>query len=321
MELSSSSEDEWDPNDGLPYCPQQKINWRVALPLAQLERAVEAEEHCLTAEKYCPWPHVRLVMQVVMREVLAVGAVKKLMERDEIGTASNGFCYIQLNDTVGIRRVGDRLVVRNHNLISMEMSWPIYEILVFGGLTIQLEELLIKSPKLHEMWGATHFLKIRLTGEMSALVLFFDPVQQQCLAQERLIHYVAVIESAFRRQQMMAVEPPRRLAYGTCTYKWRNLDGAFKRPRRINEMPLPRPMTKSVQVNLQKCRCHINLLSNDFSRPSIVSYEVFWQFKPKCNALDEGNATVAITPYAARTDGECSKRDWKHEDKEDGNLK
>ncbi|KAJ6447695.1 hypothetical protein C8R45DRAFT_1115746 [Mycena sanguinolenta] len=106
---SSSSEDEWDPNGGLPYCPRphQIINKRVAnaltmisQPLGQLQRAMEAEDHRLRCEKYRPWPHAKLAMEAVLGEVVAVGTVKKLLERDEIGPAPHGFGYIQVNDEV-----------------------------------------------------------------------------------------------------------------------------------------------------------------------------------------------------------------------------
>ncbi|KAJ6494503.1 hypothetical protein C8R45DRAFT_927681 [Mycena sanguinolenta] len=109
MDSSSSSEDEWDPTGGLPYCPRprRRISKRVAnaltmisLPLGRLQRAMEAEEGRLHAERYRPWPHVRLVMQGVLAEIVAVSTGKKLLERDEIGPAPHGFCYIQVNDQV-----------------------------------------------------------------------------------------------------------------------------------------------------------------------------------------------------------------------------
>ncbi|KAJ6468861.1 hypothetical protein C8R45DRAFT_1017740 [Mycena sanguinolenta] len=107
VDSSSEEEDEWDPNGKLPYFPRRKINWRVAnalcmiaVPLGQLEQALEDEERHLHAERYRPWPQVRLAMQAVMREVVAVGTVKKLMERDEIGLAPNGYHYIQVKDQV-----------------------------------------------------------------------------------------------------------------------------------------------------------------------------------------------------------------------------
>ncbi|KAF7354531.1 hypothetical protein MSAN_01365500 [Mycena sanguinolenta] len=107
VDSSSEDDDEWDPNGGLPYCPRRKINWRVAnalsmitLTIGQLERDQRAEERRLRAERYAPWPHIRVAMHSVLAEVVAVGAVKKLLERDEIGPAPLGFCYVQVKDQV-----------------------------------------------------------------------------------------------------------------------------------------------------------------------------------------------------------------------------
>ncbi|KAJ6478365.1 hypothetical protein C8R45DRAFT_1007110 [Mycena sanguinolenta] len=107
IDSSSDEEDEWDPDGGLPYCPRRRISWRVAnalsmitLTIGQLERDQRAEERRLRAEHYAPWPHMRVAMQAVLAEVLQIGAVKKMLERVEIGPAPHGFCYIQVNDEV-----------------------------------------------------------------------------------------------------------------------------------------------------------------------------------------------------------------------------
>ncbi|KAF7336554.1 hypothetical protein MSAN_01122900 [Mycena sanguinolenta] len=107
LDSSSEDDDEWDPEGGLPYCPRRKINWRVAnalsmitLTIGQLERDQRAEERRRRAERYTPWPQMRIAMQAVHAEVVAAGAVKKLLERDEIGPAPVGFHYVQVNDQV-----------------------------------------------------------------------------------------------------------------------------------------------------------------------------------------------------------------------------
>ncbi|KAF7373739.1 hypothetical protein MSAN_00585000 [Mycena sanguinolenta] len=84
VDSSSEDDDEWDTE--------------VACPT--LERDQRAEERRRRAERYAPWPHMRVAMQTVLTEVVAVGAVKKLLERDEIGPAPLGFHYVQVKDQV-----------------------------------------------------------------------------------------------------------------------------------------------------------------------------------------------------------------------------
>ncbi|KAJ7914616.1 hypothetical protein B0H13DRAFT_2325204 [Mycena leptocephala] len=82
---SSSDEDEWNPNGGLPYFPRRKINRRVAnaltmivTTLGQLEADQYAEERRIRAER----------------------AAKKSMERCELGPAPHRFCYVQVGDEI-----------------------------------------------------------------------------------------------------------------------------------------------------------------------------------------------------------------------------
>jgi hypothetical protein len=39
---------------------------------------------------------MRLAMQAVVAQIVVVGAQKKSMERDELGPALQGFCYVQV---------------------------------------------------------------------------------------------------------------------------------------------------------------------------------------------------------------------------------
>jgi hypothetical protein len=103
MDSSDEDEDEWNPNGGLPYFPRRKINRRVAnaltmiaTTLGQLEADQYAEERRIRAERYVPWPHMRLAMQAVVAQIVVVGAQKKSMERDELGPALHRFCYVQV---------------------------------------------------------------------------------------------------------------------------------------------------------------------------------------------------------------------------------
>jgi hypothetical protein len=100
---SSSDKDEWNPNGGLPYFPRRKINRRVAngltmiaTTLGQLEADQYAEERRIRAERYVPWPHMRIAMQAVVAQIVVVGAAKKSMERSELGPAPHRFCYVQV---------------------------------------------------------------------------------------------------------------------------------------------------------------------------------------------------------------------------------
>jgi hypothetical protein len=103
IESDSDDDDEWDPKSGLEYCPRRKINTRVAnaltmiaTTLGQLEADQYAEERRIRVERYVPWPHMWLAMQGVAAQIVAVCAERRSLERDEIGPAPHGFCYIQV---------------------------------------------------------------------------------------------------------------------------------------------------------------------------------------------------------------------------------
>ncbi|KAJ7457412.1 hypothetical protein FB451DRAFT_1183319 [Mycena latifolia] len=106
-----SSEDEYDPNSGLPYIPRLKINRRrvdAALMISNTvaDLAVErraAECAARTLHYHCtrvrPWLHVRAMKQVAA-EIRKVGATKRSKERSELGPAPHGFSYVQLENQV-----------------------------------------------------------------------------------------------------------------------------------------------------------------------------------------------------------------------------
>ncbi|KAJ7928225.1 hypothetical protein B0H13DRAFT_2311767 [Mycena leptocephala] len=111
---NSDDDDEWDPKSGLAYCPRLRINTRVAnaltmiaTTLGQLEADQYAEERRIRAERYVPWPHMRLAMQAVAAQIVTVCAEKRSLERDEISPAPHGFCYIQVKDQVYLASEND----------------------------------------------------------------------------------------------------------------------------------------------------------------------------------------------------------------------
>ncbi|KAJ7434291.1 hypothetical protein FB451DRAFT_1419022 [Mycena latifolia] len=106
-----SSEEEYDPNCGLPYVPQLKIDRRradavlmISGTLAQLEsERLAADSAARTMQYYSsrfiPWPHVHAMKQVAA-EIHDLGATKRSMERVELGPAPHGFSYVQLENQV-----------------------------------------------------------------------------------------------------------------------------------------------------------------------------------------------------------------------------
>ncbi|KAJ6585958.1 hypothetical protein B0H19DRAFT_1250704 [Mycena capillaripes] len=82
-----SSEDKWDPASGLPYFPRRRIDscvsdalTMIATTLGQLEADQKAQERRFKIERYLPWPHIRLAMQEVAAQIIAVGAEKRSLE-------------------------------------------------------------------------------------------------------------------------------------------------------------------------------------------------------------------------------------------------
>ncbi|KAJ7761422.1 hypothetical protein B0H16DRAFT_1456172 [Mycena metata] len=103
----SDSSDEWDPNSKLPYMPRLKLDKRianalvmVAAPIGQLQKDLRAHDQEVIQERYRPWPSAREAMAQITAEIVAVGAEKKLMEREEIGPAPLGFSHLQFNDII-----------------------------------------------------------------------------------------------------------------------------------------------------------------------------------------------------------------------------
>ncbi|KAJ7440763.1 hypothetical protein FB451DRAFT_717148 [Mycena latifolia] len=107
-DIDLSSEDEYDPSCGLPYCPRLNIDRRrvdavlmISGTLAQLEIERQAAEKVAMYHRtrVIPWLFVHAMKQVAA-EIRSVGAVKKSMERAELGPAPHGFCYVQVEDRV-----------------------------------------------------------------------------------------------------------------------------------------------------------------------------------------------------------------------------
>ncbi|KAJ7699406.1 hypothetical protein B0H16DRAFT_1749439 [Mycena metata] len=107
----SDSSDEWDPNSKLPYMPRLKVDKRianalvmVAAPIGRLQKDLRAHDQEVIQERYRPWPSAREAMAQVTAEIVAVGAERKLTEREEIGPAPLGFSYVQFNDQIYLAR-------------------------------------------------------------------------------------------------------------------------------------------------------------------------------------------------------------------------
>ncbi|KAJ7448390.1 hypothetical protein FB451DRAFT_1187813 [Mycena latifolia] len=106
-----SSEEEYDPNCGLPYVPRLKIDRRpadavlmISGTLAQLESEhLAADSAARTMQYYSsrfiPWLHVHAMKQVAA-EIHDLGAIKRSMERAELGPAPHEFSYVQLENQV-----------------------------------------------------------------------------------------------------------------------------------------------------------------------------------------------------------------------------
>ncbi|KAJ7661221.1 hypothetical protein B0H17DRAFT_1212247 [Mycena rosella] len=109
----ASDEDEFDPDAGLPYCPRWNISSRRANAMVILASRLTKDEwlECEQAdlalrqqEQYRK--QAENAMVPVAAELILVGALRKSLEREEIGPAPHGFQYIQLEEAVYLTRGG-----------------------------------------------------------------------------------------------------------------------------------------------------------------------------------------------------------------------
>lgn len=95
----ASSEDEYDPAGGLPYCPRYNISRRrsKAMFIQQMRLAALAAEAQLAVKRTKGQrQQARRDMALVVAQIIDVGAIKKAQERAEIGPAPFGHNYLQL---------------------------------------------------------------------------------------------------------------------------------------------------------------------------------------------------------------------------------
>ncbi|KAJ7029545.1 hypothetical protein C8F04DRAFT_1264809 [Mycena alexandri] len=113
LDDDSSSEEEWDPKSKLPYMPRRKLDKRlanalimIAAPLGQIERELRAHDREVAQERLLPSSQSRIAMQAVAAQIALVGTVQRSEEREEVGPAPHGFCYVQVNDQVYLTSEG-----------------------------------------------------------------------------------------------------------------------------------------------------------------------------------------------------------------------
>ncbi|KAJ7605718.1 hypothetical protein B0H17DRAFT_1154206, partial [Mycena rosella] len=95
--------DEFDPDAGLPYCPRWNISSRRANAMVILasrlteDEWLEREQADLALRQQEQYrKQAEHAMVPVAAELISVGALRKSLEREEIGPAPHGFQYIQL---------------------------------------------------------------------------------------------------------------------------------------------------------------------------------------------------------------------------------
>ncbi|KAF8209386.1 hypothetical protein K438DRAFT_1960379 [Mycena galopus ATCC 62051] len=93
---------------------------------------------------------------------------------------------------------------------------------------------------------------------MSALVLFFDPVQQQDLAQERLVYYVAVIEAAFRRRKQMVAFGMRSRSLAQSRFR-SDVGGAIRQFWADCQLIISYDIVCQYDLNIRERRVHLAL--------------------------------------------------------------
>ncbi|KAF8205888.1 hypothetical protein K438DRAFT_1963660 [Mycena galopus ATCC 62051] len=93
---------------------------------------------------------------------------------------------------------------------------------------------------------------------MSALVLFFDPVQQQDLAQERLVYYVAVIEAAFRRRKQMVAFGMQSRSLAQSRFR-SDVGGAIRRFWADCQLIISYDIVCQYDLNIRERRVHLAL--------------------------------------------------------------
>ncbi|KAJ7088244.1 hypothetical protein C8R44DRAFT_892171 [Mycena epipterygia] len=105
--IPSTVGDDYDPHGGLPYFPRPDINIRhmnalclISGAMARLDTEKTAAKREARAKRLTPWPHMRVEMIQVAAQIIEVGAAKRSAERQEVGPAPIGFCYVQIRDQV-----------------------------------------------------------------------------------------------------------------------------------------------------------------------------------------------------------------------------
>jgi hypothetical protein len=78
----ASDEDDYDPAGGLPYCPRWNISRRRA-------DAIIAHATRLSDDQ------LKSIKVAVVAQIIQVGAIKKALEKAEIGPTPVGFQYVQ----------------------------------------------------------------------------------------------------------------------------------------------------------------------------------------------------------------------------------
>ncbi|KAJ7463447.1 hypothetical protein B0H11DRAFT_2240922 [Mycena galericulata] len=102
-----SSEDEFDPNGILPYCPWYKISSGRAKEMydQSMRRVVEDAQAELAVKRAMRQrQQAKREMAAVAAQIIQVGAWKKALERAEIGPAPLGFQYVQIGEDIYLAR-------------------------------------------------------------------------------------------------------------------------------------------------------------------------------------------------------------------------
>ncbi|KAJ7491795.1 hypothetical protein B0H11DRAFT_2228598 [Mycena galericulata] len=103
----ASSEDEFDPNGILPYCPRYNISSGRAkeMYIQSMRRVVEVAQAELAVKRAMRQrEQAKRQMAAVAAQILQVGAWKKALERAEIGPAPLGFQFLQIGEDIYLAR-------------------------------------------------------------------------------------------------------------------------------------------------------------------------------------------------------------------------
>ncbi|KAJ7117998.1 hypothetical protein C8R43DRAFT_960500 [Mycena crocata] len=135
----ASSEEDFDPTAGLPYCPRWKISSRRANSMIVLAATLSAEEiqaefaikRAILQRQEARRTMVRVAAQIlevgaeraakreillrrqalrtmalVVQQIVEVGSSKRTLEKTEVGPPPHGFAFVQVDDDLHLTRIG-----------------------------------------------------------------------------------------------------------------------------------------------------------------------------------------------------------------------